>query len=80
MTYPTKDPERVSCKKCLKILERDFVRVVVFGENPVLARVLKRDAAGAACVAVDASGTVYLEAEHEFLSAIAAKSKAAANG
>lgn len=57
--YPTTDPERVTCKKCLKILERDFVRAVVFGEEkPVLARVLARGELGEATVAVDAAGRV----------------------
>ena len=82
-TYPTPDPANVTCKKCLKILERDFVRVVVFGEEkPVLARVLARDPEGTPSVAVDATGELRLAAELEFLPAIPASSRdlAAGNG
>lgn len=59
--YPTNDPARVSCKKCRKILEREFVRVVSFGTaaDPVISRVLEREADGSARAAVDAAGNVY---------------------
>lgn len=69
-SYPTRDPGAVTCKKCLKLLARDFARVVVFGEpKPVLARVLARDPAGAVRAAVDAAGTVHA-GDLEFLPAV----------